>query len=423
MPKTPPDHRPDDAGEAVRRRPSFARSFGVTPGAPVENRRQLLVKLSWMSLWMIYLLYPIGDLAGSRHGTAAKVAGGVALVLFLACYLSLVAFRSTRSDGNWRGNHVMVGLMLALATATSFGLGEAWLTLFTYASVCVGAVLPPKRGLPGIALVTALALAVSLLVHADATTLVSIILPCFLGGFAMTGLQRLIGTMKELREARAAVAHLAAAEERLRLARDLHDLLGHSLSLITIKSELAGRLMDQDRQEAARAQVADIENVARQSLVDVREAVGGYRRPTLPVELAAARTALTAAQIDLHADPAVADGLPGLGGEETGALAWALREAVTNVVRHGEGASVCTVALDETWEGEGERYAVLEIADNGHGPGKSGPGNGLSGLEERLALVGGRLETGPGARGKGFRLRAFVPLRTVSVPAADSVPE
>ncbi len=119
----------------------------------------------------------------------------------------------------------------------------------------------------------------------------------------------------------------------------------------------------------------------------------------------------------------MADGNPGLGGQETGALAWALREAVTNVVRHGEGATVCTVTMDETWEDDGQRYAVLEVADNGRGPGKSGPGNGLSGLEERLALVDGHLWTGAGARGKGFRLRAFVPVRAVSVPTADSVRE
>lgn len=419
MPETLPNHRPDEPGEGGRERRSFR---SVLPGQPIENRRQLVVKLSWMSLWMIYLLYPVSDLTAGNHGTAATVAGWLALVTFLVGYLGLVAFRSVK-PGNRRGSYLIVGLMLALAVATSFGLGPPWLTLFTYASVCAGAVLPPRLGLPGVALVTALTLGVSLAVHADPDTLVAIILPCFLSGLAMTGLQRLISTMKELREARAAVAHLAAAEERLRLARDLHDLLGHSLSLITIKSELAGRLMDQDRQEAARAQVADIETVARQSLIDVREAVGGYRRPTLPVELAAARTALTAAQITLEADPSVADGRPGLGNEEVGALAWALREAVTNVVRHGEGATVCTVTMDETWEGDGERYAVLEVSDNGHGPGKSGPGNGLSGLEERLALVDGRLETGVGPRGRGFRLRALVPLRTITVPAADSVRE
>ncbi|WP_280695247.1 histidine kinase [Kitasatospora sp. GP82] len=415
--KTRLPSRPDDAGEDGQ-----AQSFGNIPGAQVENRRQLVVKLAWMSMWMIYLIYPVKDLVGARHGTAATVAGALALALFLASYMSLVAVRATK-PGSWRGSYLIVGLMMLLAVATSFGLGEAWLTLFTYCSVCAATVLPPRLGLRGVAGTTALALAVALLTHAETDTLAGIVLPCFLGGLAMTGLQRLVTTMRELREARAAVAHLAAAEERLRLARDLHDLLGHSLSLITLKSELAGRFMDQDQQEAARAQVADIENVARQSLVDVREAVGGYRRPTLPVELAAARTALTAAQVTLEADPAVAEDRPGLGGQEAGALAWALREAVTNVVRHGEDATVCTVTIDETWEGDGERYAVLEVADNGRGPGKSSPGNGLSGLEERLALVDGRLETGPGQRGKGFRLRAMVPLRTVPVPTADSVRE
>ncbi|WP_441250399.1 sensor histidine kinase [Kitasatospora sp. McL0602] len=407
MPETPLTSRPDDTGAQRRGR------LYVSPGQPIENRRQLVVKLSWMSIWMIYLLYPVTDLTSGGHTTAGQVAGWLALAVFLGGYLTLIGLRSVR-PGHKERDYLIVGLLLAIALVTPFALGEPWLTLFTYGSVCVGAVLPPRYGLPGVAGVTVAALVVSLLVHAHPDTMVAILLPCFLSGLAQTGLQRLIGTMKELREARAAVAHLAAAEERLRLARDLHDLLGHSLSLITLKSELAGRLMDQSQDAAARAQVADIEQVARQSLIDVREAVGGYRRPTLPVELAAARTALTAAQVALEADPEVAEGRPGLGGEEAGALAWALREAVTNIVRHGEGATLCTVTVDETWEGEGDHYAVLEVTDNGRGPGKSAPGNGLSGLEERLALVDGRLETGPGPRGRGFRLRALVPLRRVS---------
>ncbi len=415
MPDTLPDHRPDDHGEGGREHASY----GNIPGAVVENRRQLVVKLAWMLLWMLYLIYPVKDLTGGRHGPVATVAGWVALAVFLASYVVLVAVRSTKPDG-WRGKYPLVVMMLALAVATSFGLGQAWMTLFTYASVCVAVVLPARLGLRGVLGTTVLALAVALLSHADSDTLAAIILPCFLGGVAMTGLQRLISTMRELREARATVAHLAASEERLRLARDLHDLLGHSLSLITLKSELAGRFMDQDKPEAARAQVADIEQVARQSLVDVREAVSGFRRPTLPVELAAARRALATAQVTLVAAPELAEGRPGLGEEEAGALAWALREAVTNIVRHGEGATVCTVTADETWEGDGEHYAVLEIADDGPGPGKSGPGNGLSGLAERLALVGGRLESGPAPRGRGFRLRALVPLRTVSEPAGSS---
>ncbi|MFF0414084.1 sensor histidine kinase [Kitasatospora sp. NPDC004745] len=402
-----PSDETQDAGPARA-------SFMNVPGSPVETRRQLLVKVAWMLLWMIYLAYPVGDLLHGGHGPAGKVLGWGCLAFFVAGYVLLVIFRST-AGMRPRACRAIVAVMVALATASSFVLGGAFLTLFIYASVCVAIVTPPRYALPALGGMAGLTAVVGLLIHAGVDNVSTFTLSAFLSGAAMTGLQRLVATMKELREARAAVAHLAASEERLRLARDLHDLLGHSLSLITLKSELAGRFLDAGKDEAARTQVADIEQVARQSLIDVREAVTGFRRPTMPVELAAARTALAAAQVRLEAAPELVDAWPGLADEEAGALAWALREAVTNIVRHGEGATVCTVTADESWEGGGERYAVLEIADDGRGPGKSQAGNGLSGLEERLALVGGRLRTGPGPRGRGFRLRASVPLRTVAV--------
>ncbi|WP_083462763.1 sensor histidine kinase [Kitasatospora griseola] len=404
MQSTGPARRPDQHGED-----GPDGRWTTYPGAPVDTRRQLLVKLMWTSVWAFYLLYPVQDLATGQHTTAGTVAGAALLVVFLAAYMSLVVIRNTRRIGSSR-QYLPFALILGIAVGTSIGLGEAWLTLFTYTSVCAALVLPGRKALAGVGAVTAVFALIGFATGADHTTLVAVGLPCLLAGFAMYGMQRLVATMRELREARTAVAHLAASEERLRLARDLHDLLGHSLSLIAIKSELAGRFMDAEKAAEARAQVADIEQVARQSLTDVREAVSGFRRPTLPVELAAARTALSASQIELDADPRLADERPGLGTEETGALAWALREAVTNVVRHGVGATRCTVHLDESWEDDG-RYAVLEIVDNGPGPGKALPGNGLSGLRERLEQVGGRLDTGPANRGKGFRLRALVPLR------------
>lgn len=405
-------HRTDEQPEAGAARAPFMNS----PGSPVETRRQLLVKVAWMLLWMTYLAYPAGDLINGGHSLVGQVLGWGCLAVFVVSYVLLVIFRS-QAGMKPRACRVIVGTMIVLAVVSSFALGGAFLTMFIYASVCLAVISPPKHALRALVVMAALTAATGLLVHAGNDNISTFALSAFLSGVAMTGLQRLVETMKELREARAAVAHLAASEERLRLARDLHDLLGHSLSLITLKSELAGRFMDAGKDEAARAQVADIEQVARQSLIDVREAVTGFRRPTLPVELAAARTALSAAQVRLEAAPELVDAWPSLANEEAGALAWALREAVTNIVRHGEGATVCTVTADETWEGSGERYAVLEITDNGRGPGKSQPGNGLSGLDERLALVGGRLETGPGERGKGFRLRACVPLRTVSAPS------
>ncbi|WP_377269558.1 sensor histidine kinase [Peterkaempfera sp. SMS 1(5)a] len=423
-PSTPSAPPPETAGEEGDR----GRLHTSYPGAPVENRRQLMVKLCWMLLWMIYLVYPVQDLTGGHHGAAATALGAAALAAFLACYLGLIILRNVAAAR--RGTTAALAVMLGLALATTLTLGDDWLTLFAYLSVAVGAVLPVRWALPGVAGVTALLVAVGAAVHTGADSLPGIALSAFLGGAAMTGLQRLVGTMRELREAREAVAHLAAADERLRLARDLHDLLGHSLSLITLKSELAGRFLEQERYDDARQQVADIERVGRQSLVDVREAVGGYRRPKLAVELAAARTALSAAGVEVDATALLPEGLPGLGPEEEGALGWALRESVTNVVRHAQGATRCTVGLDEEWEEDG-LWAVLEVTDNGTGPGAAragrpqrGPGgSGLAGLHERLALAGGRLETGTGPRGKGFRLRARVPLRrTQNPPVAPDTP-
>ncbi|MEV7024588.1 histidine kinase [Kitasatospora sp. NPDC093558] len=415
MDETHRTHRTDDPPEVGAARAAFM----SVPGSPVETRRQMLVKVAWMLLWMTYLAYPAGDLVNGGHSPAGQALGWACLAVFVVSYVLLVVFRS-QAGMRPRACQVIVGTMIVLAVASSFALGGAFLTMFIYASVCLAVITPPNLALRALVGMAALTVVTGLLIHAGNDSISTFALSAFLSGVAMTGLQRLVATMKELREARAAVAHLAASEERLRLARDLHDLLGHSLSLITLKSELAGRFMDAGKDEAARAQVADIEQVARQSLIDVREAVTGFRRPTLPVELAAARTALAAAQVRLEVAPELVDSWPGLANEEAGALAWALREAVTNIVRHGEGATVCTVTADTAWEGSGERFAVLQVTDDGRGPGKSSAGNGLSGLEERLALVGGRLETGPAERGKGFRLRAMVPLREVSTPVAPA---
>ncbi|GAA1246291.1 sensor histidine kinase [Kitasatospora nipponensis] len=397
--------------------------FVPNPGVPVENRRQLVIKLCWMLLWMAYLVYPVEDLLKGGYSLPVQVAGWAALAGFLGCYLTMVIFRSMTGT-LWRGSYPVLAVMLVLAVVTGVGLGDAWLVLLTYLSVTAGAVLPVRIALGGVAGITVLVTAIALATGADNATLSSLVLPTFLSGAAMTGLQRLVGAMRELREARETAAHLAASEERLRMARDLHDLLGHSLSLITLKSELAGRFMDADQREAARAQVADIEQVARQSLIDVRSAVSGYRRPTLPVELAAARGALTTVGVTLEAAAGLAEDRPGLGGAEAECLAWALRESVTNIVRHAAGATTCTLTMDESWDGEGGRFAVLEIADNGRGPGRSAAGNGLRGLEERLALAGGRLETSPGPGGRGFRVRALVPLgvQVAGPPAATARP-
>ncbi|NLU72105.1 sensor histidine kinase [Streptomyces sp. HNM0575] len=355
---------------------------------------------------MVYLGAPVTDLYEGGHSTPVAVLAGAGLAAFVAVYVRLI-FRYTKPlPGGFRGVYVGLAALLLLALVPSFALGSAWLVLFVYFSVAAGAVLPSRAScwvIPGTA-----AVLVALGLHLDDTGDLwpALFIPALLGGFAMVGIRRMIRTTRELREARAAVAHLAASDERLRLARDLHDLLGHSLSLITLKSELAGRMLPGEP-EAAAAQVADIERVSRQALVDVREAVSDYRRPTLRVELASAATAFGAAGISARLpEPAALSAA--LHPDQESALAWALREACTNVVRHS-GASRCTVTLTE----QADETVCLAVTDDGRGA-DSPSGNGLTGLAERLALADGALETGPGVRG-GFQLRAVVP---AGVPAA-----
>jgi two-component system sensor histidine kinase DesK len=205
---------------------------------------------------------------------------------------------------------------------------------------------------------------------------------------------RLIRRNAELAVARDDLAHLAVEQERARFARDLHDLLGHSLTVITVKAELAGRLMTRDPTKAA-IEVADIERLAREALTDVRATVAGYREVTLAVELSSARTALDAAGIAAEL-PGALDDVPGNRRELFG---WVVREGVTNVVRHSQAHQV-RVAVSPT---------SVEVVDDGDGcAGDVSGGHGLDGLRERLAEVGGRLEAGPADAG-GFRLFAEVP--------------
>ncbi|CAM5417530.1 sensor histidine kinase [Streptomyces abikoensis] len=374
--------------------PSYTVGIGTEP----ENRQQVIVKLIWIGIWFAYMAAPFEDLLGDHHTLTGDILGGAGLLAFVAGYLALV-FRHTSRPLERGRVLTALALLVLLATVLTLTLGGAWLVLFVYTCVATGAVLPTKLSRALIPLVTGVLAGLGALTPGALEYLPQLAIPALLGGFAMIGVRQMALTTRALREARATVAHLAANEERLRLARDLHDLLGHSLSLITLKSELAGRMLPGKPEQAAR-QVADIERVSRQALVDVREAVSGFRRPTLEAELAGARTALAAAGIAADVSRAAASH-PGLAPDEEGALAWALREAVTNVVRHS-GARRCEIALTE----EGDELC-LTVLDDGRGPGGA-HGNGLTGLSERLALADGRLETGPGPR-RGFRLRAFVP--------------
>ena len=204
----------------------------------------------------------------------------------------------------------------------------------------------------------------------------------------------------------------AVAEERLRIARDLHDLLGHNLSLIALKSELAGRLLHAAPERAA-TEIADIESVARTALQEVRDTVASYRRPALASELRGAREILAAAGIAYRmiGDAEAASDLP-TGAEAV--LSWAVREGVTNVIRHSR-ARTCFIHLTRTADRAG-----IEILDDGPGAAERpalgtellaqpGGGNGLRGLAERVRAAAGVFEAGPREQG-GFRLAVSLPL-------------
>jgi two-component system sensor histidine kinase DesK len=221
-----------------------------------------------------------------------------------------------------------------------------------------------------------------------------------------------------LRAARNELARLAVAEERLRFARDLHDLLGHSLSLIALKSELAGQLATTAPERAA-AEMRDVEGVARTALHEVREAVAGYRQPSLASELRDAREILTAADIACAYDGASVS----VPAAVEAVLAWTVREGVTNVIRHSR-ARHCTIRVTNE-----DGHAGVEVIDDGAGapavsasaPSAGGSsGNGLAGLAERVAALDGRCEAGSRPEG-GFRLSVVLPVgRTMgAVPSVQ----
>jgi two-component system sensor histidine kinase DesK len=176
------------------------------------------------------------------------------------------------------------------------------------------------------------------------------------------------------------IEQLAALAERERIARDLHDVLGHTLSLIVLKAELAGRLIERDPRRAAQ-EMADVEKTARTALDDVRHAIGGYRSQGLPAEMELARNTLHAAGVALACEST----LPKLSAAEETVLCLAVREAVTNIVRHAH-ATRCSVRFATTEDG----YHSLMVADDGTHPIRQ-EGNGLRGMRERVETLGGRL--------------------------------
>ncbi len=359
-----------------------------------------------------WLLMGMGAFSNLLQGrTTSPWIGGVGLVTFNTLYI-YVTFRSFRRETREAASTRVALLLMALVTTgLALGYGGDWLMFFPLLGLAVGAALRgPWLGRAGL-LLTVYAASVSA-VRGDWGDATNIGYATFLSSMVTAAILGLSEAVRELRAAREELARRAVEKERLRFSRDLHDLLGHTLSVIVVKSEAARRLAARDL-DAALGQIADIESVGRQALTEIREAVTGYREGSLATELSRARSALSAASIE----PVVRQSGVPLEPQTEALLGWVVREAVTNVVRHSD-ASRCEITVDS-----GAERAVLTVSDNGSGrPVRRSEagigGTGLKGLTERLAAAGGSLRAGPAPRG-GFTVTAELPV--ASAEFADAV--
>ena len=351
-------------------------------------------------LGLLFLIGPLTDLAGSGLSAVAKAAALAAVAAFAALYVALLPPVGVLGRRGSRAIGFAVVLLAGLAAVPLLlGAPRSSLLLFGYVVAAAGVALPAAVAVVVTAVVAAaigLGLATS---GADGSTVAAWTLTVVGVGAVTTALGSAMRANAELRRLRDERARLAVAEERMRIARDLHDLLGHTLSLIALKTDLATRLIGSDP-EQAQAELVDVQQVTRQALAEVREAVHGYRRQSFADALASARSTLAAAGIDCR----VEGGIPPVPADVETVLAWAVREAATNVVRHSD-ARHCEIRLRDQGDG-----VALEVDDDGSAVNPGGGGAGLAGLGERARDLDGRFDARARPEG-GFRLRLSVPVR------------
>lgn len=337
--------------------------------------------------WLVYLCFffmqPIYGHAGLKEWA---ITIGAALV-FVALYLR----------GYW-----LCGWQLVLNTSGIVLLGllltphnPGAVAFFIYASAFVAFVGDTATGLKLLCALLGIICLQSWFAHlATGTWLTGLVFSALVGGvnihFAQAKRQA-----EKLKMAHEEIEHLAKVAERERIARDLHDVLGHTLSVIVLKSELASKLMERDP-ERAKNEICDVEKISRDALSDVRHAIRGYRAKGLSEEMARARATLETAGVRFDCEAKEI----GLSPAQESVLALAMREAVTNVVRHAE-ARTCKVELQRV---NGD--CLLQIEDDGRG-GFQLEGNGIRGMRERIEALGGRVERWTE---QGTRIKITLPL-------------
>jgi two-component system, NarL family, sensor histidine kinase DesK len=367
----------------------------------------------YVYFWLICLLFPILSLIQTPPLGLQLLIVIAGLIFFVGIYF-WVMWPHPLDDG-WHARFklqksiiLIIGLTV-LVLFLSINYGSSFLWLFIGVSAVAGLILSFRNATIAVFGLTLLTLGFSVnaggsILSANWLQIIPLVLLVRGLGLDMIGFVRLSDALRELYTAREELARQAVMEERLRMARDLHDLLGHTLSLITLKSELAGRLLEKDPHTASQ-EVHEIERVARRALREMREAVAGYRQRTLRTELDGARQILEAAEVVCT----VENKAPLLPPNTDAILAWVVREGVTNVIRHSR-AQHCLIRITATGE-----YIHAEVSNDGdprEENSKRQMGSGLSGLAERVARLGGRIETGtsPSSNGIGYLLRVEIPI-------------
>ncbi|MFF1920013.1 sensor histidine kinase [Streptomyces sp. NPDC058221] len=353
-----------------------------------------------------WLLMGLGSFSNLFQGdTPSPWIGGAGLLAFNSLYISVVFRGFNKKKRESPVSYVLIGALAAVTLALAGGYGGSWLLFFPLLSLACGTILRSRWLAVGLLALAVTACLVAIWHKDSASTPWTLAYGTFISGAVTSALLTLSETVMELRSTRQELARSAVERERLRFSRDLHDLLGHTMSVIVVKAEAARRLAPRDLDNALQ-QVADIESVGRQALTEIREAVTGYREGSLATELDRARSALTSAGIE----PTVRRSGPPLAPQTEALLGWVTREAVTNVLRHST-ATACAFVIASTPD-----RVRLTVTDDGRGPSADTPsstpgigGTGLKGLTERLAAAGGSLEAGPGPGG-GFVVTAELPV-------------
>ena len=342
----------------------------------------VLINLAWLFLWPIL-----------AHDSFLHVFLPTLLTVPVFLWLHLcIWFVGGKNSVRLRYVAGVFALAYVLAPFNLSALGYLIFAFFTFAHL----VRMRTAFLVISASIAAYLLEMLLLVGSNTSALLSALLPAVILGITAIYTAYTSQQQVALRRSNEEILRLATLAERERIGRDLHDLLGHTLSVVALKSELARKLIDRDL-DAARTEIGEVERVARDALSQVRNAITGIRSTALAAELVAATALLEAQGVKVKCETEHVT----LPHDRETALALSLREAATNIRRHSGASGVVIRVKQEA------AAVVVEVTDDGHG-GRIVPGNGLNGMRERLGSVGGSLSLTANKEG-GTLLRASVP--------------